>query len=247
MSEPEFRVIAEQVAKHTKYVYYHVMGEPLTHPQLSELIRIASGLGLKSAITTNGTLLAERGDELIAAGVYKVNISVHSYENEKEYKDYISSCLDFADKASKCGVLVVLRLWNGGHDGGHNDEIVEMMRERFADGEWVSGKRGVRIRHKLHLEHGDRFEWPDMQAKEGSERVFCYGLDDHFAILCDGTVVPCCLDAEGTLALGNALEGELSDILASERAERIRNGFRNHVACEELCRRCGYARRFLGE
>ena len=89
-----------------------------------------------------------------------------------------------------------------------------------------------------------RFSWPDMQADDGGNSVFCYGLKDHFAILCDGRVVPCCLDREGAITLGNVLEAPIDEILTSPRATAMRQGFCERRAAEELCRRCGYARRF---
>ena len=246
MTVEEFRTVTEKLLGITEYIYYHLMGEPLTHPDLPKLIRIATERGYKSAITTNGTLLDRVGDKLIAAGVYKVNISVHSFEggSADEYSKYIDTCMDFADRASRAGVLVVLRLWNNGYDGGMNDVTLARLKERFADGEWKYGSRGARIRHKLHLEYGDRFAWPDMNAEDGGDQVFCYGLSDHFSVLCDGTVVPCCLDRDGDIALGNIFDGDIAEILNCERALRIKEGFACHKAYEELCRKCGYARRF---
>ena len=246
MTAEQFRTVAEQISRVTKYVYYHVMGEPLTHPDICELIRIASGAGLRSALTTNGSLLGKCGDGLIESGVYKVNISVHSFEGESgaEYEKYIFDCLDFADRASEAGVLCVLRLWNRGYDGGRNEDIILKARRKFPDGEWKEGARGIRIRHKLHVEYGDRFDWPDMEAEDCGANVFCYGLRDHFGVLCDGTVVPCCLDRNGDLKLGNVFSEDIEDILSSDRAKAILGGFDNRNAVEELCRKCGYARRF---
>ena len=245
MSMQEFQTIADSVSKVTDYIYFHVMGEPLTHPLLPDFIKYASSLGLKCAVTTNGSLLGDRGDALICAGVYKINLSVHSFEDgdESDYINYLDSISHFADKASASGVLTVLRLWNKGHDDGRNDRTLEFLREKL-NGEWKWGARGARIRHKLHLEYGDRFDWPDMNAPLGSNSVFCYGLGDHFGILCDGSVVPCCLDSEGDITLGNIFESPLEDILTSERAMAISNGFKQRIATEELCKRCGYARRF---
>ena len=88
------------------------------------------------------------------------------------------------------------------------------------------------------------FDWPDMSAEELGENCFCYGLRDQVGVLCDGTVVPCCLDHDGDVPLGNLFERELDEILASPRAVSIREGFSRRRAVEELCRRCGYARRF---
>ncbi len=245
MSEEEFTCVAKRLRSITDYIYYHVMGEPLTHPLLCKFIRIACDMGFKSAVTTNGSLLASRGDELIESGVYKVNISVHSFEdgNKDDYLRYINDCIDFADKASKNGVLTVFRLWNNGHDGGLNNETLSLMKKRL-EGEWKEGTRGYRIRNKLHLEYGERFDWPDMAAENCGNNVFCYGLKDHFGVLCDGTVIPCCLDHEGDIPLGNIFSEDIENILSSPRAENMRKGFAMRCATEELCQRCGYARRF---
>ena len=245
MSLEEFQIVARKLRGVTKYLYYHLMGEPLTHPQLPDMIRHANCLGFKSAITTNGTLLPKRGDALIGAGVYKVNISVHSFEEggEEAYVNYINGCLDFARKASEAGVLVVLRLWNQGHDGGRNASTIGLIRKAFPE-EWKVEPRGTRIRSRLYLEYGDRFAWPDMAAEDFGERVFCYGLRDHFGILCDGRVVPCCLDREGAIALGNIFDSDPAEILSGPRAKAMVEGFSCRKATEELCRKCGYARRF---
>ena len=245
MEKEEFRSVIKKIEHLTDYVYLHVMGEPLLHPELTELIDIANAEGMRVAITTNGTLLPEVGDALISHGVYKVNVSVHSFEDglRADYLAYIEGCLDFADRASESGVLTTLRLWNKGYDEGRNVDTVAILHEKFK-GDWVYGARGARIRHKLHLEEGERFEWPDMSAPYRTDRVFCHGLGDHFAILSDGTVVPCCLDREGSITLGNVFKDDIDTILESERATAMCAGFSKKHATEELCRRCGYASRF---
>ena len=246
MTKEEFALILDKLDGITKYVYLHVMGEPLTHPELCTFISMASARGFKCAITTNGTLLPKRGGELLSSEVYKVNISVHSFESgaREDYLAYINSCIDFADESSKKGILTVLRLWNRGYDEGRNIDTLAMLKERFVDGEWKEGANGIRIRHRLHLEYGDRFDWPDTEKDELGDQVFCHGLGDHFGILVDGRVIPCCLDREAAIELGNVYESSLDTILRSERAERMRKGFRCKRATEELCRKCGYARRF---
>ena len=245
MSMEEFTAVCAQLKGLTQYLYFHIMGEPTLHPLLPDFIRHASAEGFKVAITTNGSLLESRGDALIEAGVYKVNVSVHSFEDgtTEDYLRYINSCYDFADKASRAGVLTILRLWNKGGDEHLNARTEELLHEHFPE-DWVYGKRGVRLHDKLHLEYGERFEWPDLSAADYGDEVFCYGLKDHFGVLCDGTVVPCCLDHEGDIALGNIFKMSLEEILESERARALREGFSRRRPTEELCRRCGYAARF---
>ena len=103
---------------------------------------------------------------------------------------------------------------------------------------------GLKIRNKLFLEWGERFVWPDKEATMYGKNVFCYGMRDHFGILCDGTVVPCCLDSDGVIALGNILKTPLDTVLFSPRAEAIKKGFECRTASEELCKRCGYSQRW---
>ncbi len=245
MSREEFTAVCERLRGVSDYIYYHLMGEPLTHRDLPEFIRIATSYGYKSAITTNGTLLPHRGDELISVGVYKVSISLHSFEEgcAADFDAYLDGCFNFADKASRAGTLTVFRLWNRGHDGGRNEYILERMKKAL-DGVWKWSQRGARIRDKLHLEWGDRFVWPDRDAENMGDEVFCYGLKDHFGILSDGSVVPCCLDADGEITLGNVFRQNIDEIIDGERATAMVEGFKARHAPEPLCQKCGYARRF---
>ncbi len=245
LSAEEFSRILDALSGQTKYIYYHLMGEPLTHPELPNFIKMASDRGFHSMITTNGTLLKERGPELLACGLHKVNISLHSFEAEDSLKHerYLSDALNFAKAASDAGTIVVFRLWNNGVDCGKNDNVLDFLRKSIS-GEWLKNNRGLKLKEKLFLEFGERFEWPDREAGDGGDAVSCYGMRDHFGILSDGTVVPCCLDSDGLISLGNVFSKDLTDILNSERALAIKRGFECRHASEELCRKCGYARRF---
>lgn len=246
MSLEEFSRVLSQLEGKTQYVYYHLMGEPLLHPALPQFLELAAARGFRSVITTNGTLLNKRGQEILNAGIHKISISLHSFEgsNSASHLQYLQEVAQFADTAAKAGVVVVLRLWNRGFDNGNNDTTLAFLKAAV-DGQWAENTRGIRIRDKFYLEWGDRFQWPDQDAPVQGEQFFCYGMRDHFGILCDGTVVPCCLDSEGVINLGNVFTQDLSDILSSQRATAIAKGFDRRTASEDLCRRCGYAQRFV--
>lgn len=245
MNREEFARILSQLQGKTQYIYYHLMGEPLTHPELPLFLQMAKTQGFQSVITTNGTLLGNMGCRLIDAGIHKVNISLHSFEEgtATTHLEYMRQVADFADRATKAGVIVCLRLWNNGFDQDKNDDAVGFLQERFSD-PWSENSRGYRIRDNLFLEWGDRFSWPDQKAPSLGEHVFCYGLSNQFGILCDGSVVPCCLDSDGVITLGNVFYEDLEEILSSPRAAAMVRGFANRTATEDLCRRCGFARRF---
>ena len=246
MTREDFGHILEQLTGHTEYIYYHLMGEPLTHPELPEFLQMAARKGFRSVITTNGSLLKKRGDELIAAAPHKISISLHSFEgsDEQAFTSYLEEVAGFAHRASQAGIIISLRLWNKGFDAGRNDLALAFLRSRL-EGDWSANTRGFRIRQKLYLEWGDRFQWPDLAAPVQGTDVICYGMRDQFGILCDGTVVPCCLDSNGVIALGNVFREDLTQILGSSRAQAMVKGFQCRTATEELCRRCGYAQRFV--
>lgn len=246
MNTEEFTGILEKLTDQTEYLYYHLMGEPLIHPQLCEFIKLAGEHGYKSIITTSGTLLKKRGEELLSAGVHKVNISLHSFESgsEDDYKQYICDMADFALKAEEKGTIVIFRLWNQGFDQGKNQVAHDLLKERIT-GDWVESPRGIRIRSKIYLVGGERFEWPDSEAEVKGNTFYCYGLKDQFGILVDGTVVPCCLDSDGVINLGNIFGQDIESILNSPRALNLVEGFKAGVATEDLCKRCGYAQRFV--
>ena len=241
--------MAEKLRGHTRYLYFHVMGEPLLHPQLAELLAIAGGLGFRVCITTNGTLLPEKGSVLLAApALHKVSVSLHSFEGNDggDMTDYLAAVWDFCAAAGEKGVLCALRLWNEGGVEERNGEILRFLST--ASGRDVENLPADSVGNKrlapgLFLESARKFDWPSPDAAEGNVQ-FCHALRQQLAVLCDGTVVPCCLDGEGRMALGNLLMQELPEILNTLRARAIREGFSRRTPSEDLCRRCGYAARF---
>lgn len=246
LSPSEFHTLAEKLRGHTEYLYFHLMGEPLLHLQLAELLRIAGELGFQVMITTNGTLLSEKGQILLdAPAVHKVSLSLQAFEANPcgGLADYLGECVEFVKKASKRGILCEFRLWNRGGMESRNGEILSFLEDSFPK-PWGESRSGKRLAERVWLDPGDRFDWPDLSLEEQEERRFCYGLRDQLGVLCDGTVVPCCLDHEGDIPLGNLFESDLVTILESPRARAIYDGFSQRRAVEPLCRRCGYARRF---
>ncbi len=246
MTEEEFKTLLPKLQPWTDFLYFHLMGEPLCHPQLFTFLEIAANAGFKVILTTNGTLLNKHGTGLCTAkGLHKVNISLHAFEANDlaiPFEEYLQNCFTFGKQAE--GKFVVsYRLWNNGGADAKNQQIIEMLHNFFPE-PWVNEGRGIRIGQRIYLEHGDKFDWPDLSAPVRSNRVFCYGMRDHIGVLCDGTVVPCCLDHEGDIPLGNLFTQTLDEILAKPRAKAIYAGFSSGCGTEELCRKCGYATRF---
>lgn len=251
MTAAEFAEVAARLRGHVRYLYLHVMGEPLTHPELGEILTIAEDLGFRVCITTNGTLLAARGDVLQqhASVLHKVSISLHALEGsgaQMSMGDYLGAAWDFCDHMCRAGTYCALRLWNGGGAESRNGEILDFLAARIGTDPLalpVTRSRSRVLAENLFLEMEEMFSWPDLEKGESGAQ-FCFGLRDQIGILSDGTVVPCCLDHEGDVPLGNLFTAPLSEILESPRAKAIYDGFSNRAPAEELCRRCGFATRF---
>lgn len=246
MSEDDMELLLPKLRPYTDYLYFHLMGEPLCHPWLGSFLEMAHEWGFKVILTTNGTLLSRMQQVLLTApGLHKVNISLHAFEANDlsvPFETYLKDCFEFG-KAAEGKILISYRLWNHGGQDERNAEILKTLESYFPQ-PWVTERNGIRIGHRVFLEHGDKFDWPDLNAPDCGSGVFCHGLRDQIGVLCDGTVVPCCLDHEGDIPLGNLFEQSLDEILESPRAKAIYEGFSRRQATEELCRKCGYARRF---
>ena len=246
MDTTEFTALLPKLQPYTDFLYFHLMGEPLCHPQLADFLSIANDYGFKVTLTTNGTLLQKQKSLLLSSpALHKVNISLHAFEANDlniPFSDYLDGCLNFAESVDG-KFLITFRLWNQGGKDTLNQEILVALHKHFP-GEWVRETRGTRISKRVYLEEANKFDWPDMDAPDYGERIFCYGLRDQIGILCDGTVVPCCLDNNGSLPIGNIFSEDLDVILNSAKARAIYDGFSKGKAAEEFCRHCGYAQRF---
>ncbi len=246
LSVEHFSQLLPKLRPYTDFLYFHIMGEPLCHPNLKEFLQLANDFEFRVILTTNGTLLSQRQNLLLSApALHKVNISLHAFEANDlniPFSEYLDACCSFG-RAVAGKKLVVYRLWNQGGADDLNSQILAALEQNFPK-PWTESRHGIRIGDRVFLEYGEKFDWPDLSAPEDTEKLFCYGLRDQLGILCDGTVVPCCLDHDGDIALGNLFHQDLEEILASPRAKALYDGFSRKEATEPLCRRCGYARRF---
>ena len=206
LSPEDFRTLAAKLRPYGQYLYLHVMGEPLLHPQLPELLEICRALGFRATLTTNGTLLPKKQAALLdAPALRKVSISLHSFEaNEAgDFSGYLTGCTDFAHAAKKSGILTDFRLWNldGAQTKGLHDRNADILAQLHAafPGVWQKNTWGWRLEDGVFVSFGERFDWPDEQAAERGSQGRCRALSDQIAVLSDGTVVPCCLDNESAL------------------------------------------------
>lgn len=254
-----FSTILDQIKPYTEYIYLHVKGEPLLHPEIDKLLDISYEKGFKVNITTNGTLIQKVKDKLLSKpALRQINFSLHSFdgnEGAQKKEEYMNNILSFTRVAvEQTQMLIAYRFWNYEEDNSINkekkinNEMLTTIENEFnlpyKIQEQVTPGKGIKIMDRIYLNQDHQFKWPDLKEEEDEGEGFCYGLRHQVAILVDGTVVPCCLDGEGVIALGNVNIATFPEIIESERASQIVDGFSNRKAVEELCRKCGYRKKF---
>lgn len=255
----DFTKRLDEIKPFTDYIYLHVKGEPLLHPKIGQLLDLSHERGFKVNITTNGTLLTKNKEKLLdKPALRQMNFSLHSFDGHvgsTNKEAYVTTILSFIKEALETtNILFSLRLWNLHTDNATNQEknrnrqVLEIIEREFnldyrIEEKFARGS-GLKIADRVYLNQDHEFEWPDLNAEEDDGKGFCHGLRNQAAILSNGTVVPCCLDGEGIINLGNINQTPFSEIIEGERANKLYDGFSRREAVEELCRKCGYRKRF---
>lgn len=258
MSLELFEKIIAQAAPLTELICFHLMGEPLVHPELSKMVEICEKHQVKIFFVSNGILLKPEHHQLLThPSFYQVNFSLHSFFDNYPGKDpqiYLKKIFDWTDKAisTRPDLYINFRLWNLQDVRGsitENIVMLEKIKEHYNfsfDPEKINIKhhKSINIKNRLYLHFDTEFIWPDLNLPTLGIQGTCYGLSSHIGILVDGTVVPCCLDKEGVMDLGNIQDSSLEEILTSSRAMKILLGFKKNKLEESLCQRCQYIERF---
>ena len=252
MSIENFESIIKKIHKHTRLVCLHVKGEPLLHPNLGALLAVLEKYGLKANITTNGTLIDKNIDILkFSNAVRQINFSIHSITQNKDLdKKYLNTIFKSVEELHN--TIVSYRLWNISNlqENNINKQIIEAMQEYYNVSnlsDKLKENSFLKIKENLFINQDIEFTWPDINKEEIIEEGRCLALKDQIAILVDGTVVPCCLDNNGDIPLGNILKESLEDILNKPQTKTIKSNFENRIITCKLCKTCGFLKNLEGK
>lgn len=243
MSPEEFSAILFYIRPYTEYIYLHVLGEPTLHPQFCELVKLAVDKGFHVNLTTNGSMLEKVEQVFVNKLVRQCNISVHAYAENiplEQWKDKMNDVFSFAKRYSE-DTYFSFRLWNNGADGASdfNDYCKDAINSYFSTQIEDTTSRNVKIQDHIFLQNAARFSWPG-QKKLDLQHKKCYALRDHIAILSDGSVVPCCLDGNGDMVLGNVFTTPLDDIINCKEAVEMKQAFARNEIVNPICKDCGF-------
>ncbi len=246
-----------KIKGYSERVCLHVMGEPLNHKQFPDFVLKASDAQIPLEITTNGTLLNNQTTNALVNPIIKqVNFSVQSFFDnypKQDPKKYLDKIFDFLDHARQLrpDLYINLRLWNLGSDQVQENKSIDFIKrleEHFGveinPNVDPAFKKSKKVWGRIYLHFDTRFDWPGENKSFRREHGTCWGGRNQIAIHADGTVVPCCLDKEAVIKLGNLKHQSLDEILSSDRYLKLKSGFEQGVLTESLCQTCSYATRF---
>ncbi len=235
MSYDNFNYILDQIKPYTSYIYLHVMGEPLMHPLINDFIKLAHEKGFYVNITTNGFLLDRLDKNNI---IRQINISLHAIKEQNNISSskYLNKTCQICEDLSKKGTYINYRLWR-------NDtlDIQNYLNERYQSN-IDSTTHTKTLAKNIFFSREGEFVWPNDRIKEGRVQITgtCLALKDHLAILVDGSVVPCCLDNDGKITLGNIFHNSLKEIMATPLFLRLQKGFQDNKRIHPLCEHCTF-------
>ncbi len=252
-----FESVIQQAKEYTKEIVCHVVGDPLTQSNLHEYLDIIHKYGLKAMLTTSGYFLKKHSyDTLFHPCVKQINISLNSFnknDTSLTFEQYIKPVLALCEAKllREEELFINLRVWNLDmimSERSFNDTLFEKLSSAFdtslsLDTIYKERPKSIRLASKVLVHFDNYFEWPSLNNKTYGDGT-CQGLQSHIAILASGKVVPCCLDCDGIIELGDLHEKSLKEIVGSKRASVMLNGFKEGRAVEELCQKCSYKDRF---
>ena len=228
-----FNILLKKLEGYTKYLYFHVMGEPLLHPFINDLIDLASDNFFVN-ITSNGYLIDRIQSN---KNIRQINLSLHSYDEKygKSFDEYMDNILSSVDNLLMNDTIVKYRVWV---NSDYKEKILDKLKERY--GVIIGENKSLKLADNIYYEVENEFIWPSLDNDYFNETGSCRGLRDHIGILVDGTIIPCCLDSAGVIKLGNIYKNHLNDIICSDLFKEMKQGFMNNKKIHELCKKCNF-------
>ena len=252
-----FESVIAQAKHYTKEIACHVVGDPLTQSNLHDYLDIIHKYGMKAMLTTSGYFLKKhRYDTLFHPCVKQINISLNSFnknDTSLTFEQYMMPVLALCNAKIERNedLFINLRVWNLDEmmsERDFNETLFSTLSKTFnvglsLDTIYEERPKSIRLASKILVHFDNYFEWPSLKNQNYGDGT-CQGLQSHIAILASGKVVPCCLDCDGIIELGDLHESTLEEIVTSKRANSMLNGFKENKAVEELCQKCSYKDRF---
>lgn len=246
MTIDQFKKIINEIKGHTQHIYFHVQGEPLSHPLLNSFLDIAYENQLKVHIVTNGTMLSKINKTFfIHPALAQCSISLHAWEEftEEDFLAHLNHLIQLKEIILQSKASIFLRIWNKKSERMHQI-MTHFLPEMDIEKLNKLGKHRIKLNQNITIDLDDQFKWPSLDDPFVSSNGRCHAGTKMLAILVDGTVTPCCLDPQAILDIGNIYEQSFDELIKNQRYINLINGFKQNKLIEDLCQHCSYRTRF---
>lgn len=233
MSRPEgfmdfslFKKIVDE-SPGLEHLCMHNWGEPILHKDIFRMVDYAGQSGIKHIVmNTNGTLLTDEIiDRLVNSALTVVRFSIDG--SPETYKRIRGVSLEKIEKI----ILKLKKRKEAVRPALSMGVVFTVEEDTQEDADsymayWKNIVDHVRLQPKL-VRSPRREVCPEPFGKDYGKLV----------VLWDGTVIPCCVDYNATLPLGNAWESKVMDLWHSPAIEDLR---RQHLtgAFPPVCADC---------
>ncbi|MFP6144790.1 radical SAM/SPASM domain-containing protein [Helicobacter pylori] len=243
-----FEKVCKEVAPLTPIITLHVLGDPCKLKNLNRYLNVAKRFSLKVDLVTSGEYLRDF-EALLQDIIYQISISLDAgldHHNKLNQHRYIQKILEFCRYKCEKNSEVFLNLRIQDSTLEKHQNLIKPFLESFEciSLETLISQGRARLFKKSFLNIQKTFKWPNLNAQnplnQESKIPYCYGLIKQIAILSNGVVVPCCMDTQAHINLGDLNHTPLKDILNSQKAMAIKTHFLKGEALELLCKNCSY-------
>lgn len=256
MSYKLFKKFIDDVEKFKPEIILHHSGESFLHNDLFKFIRYAKEKGLKVGMTTNGTLLSKNDFEILNTGIDGINISFAGVDekdyinvrNKNKFEKIKNDTILLASKKVKINIKTKINI--NAILTNENKDRIDKFKIFF---ESIDGIDKVIIRNLMSW-HG-KVNVNSIKNRSNELKQIVLDIKENFlikiiglcpsvylsaGILWDGTVVPCCVDFNGSIPLGNINNQTFLDIWNGKRYQILRKNLKNKklIKSHPICGPC---------
>lgn len=202
---------------HTDKIALAVMGEPLLHPELPEMVSMIKEYGLKAYVWTNGMLLNEkRSKDLLNAGLDKLFVSyeiINKRLHEKirvgaNYQQVMENVDNFLVLKKRLNPSCKVAIWNIVPDISMSLEFSDALKEKYKEVE-LYASYAMDWHGEIEVESTET-----LRAKPAA----CNQIKNYLSVAYNGDFISCCNDFNHEYPLGNVHDiDSLDEIWFSQR------------------------------
>ena len=231
----------KQIRKFTSYIYLHVLGEPLLHPNFDQIMNLLDKYDFNLQLVTNGILLGKHKDVLNHDSLRKLSISIHSINSINVSDEYFRT-IDYLIENNN-NKIIELRFYDLNNLDDKLTDYLNKLNNKYHFKDTKKDK-SYKLKDNVYIYSQEMFRWPNINDEDIGEYGYCHGLIDQIAILHNGLVTSCCLDGSGINSFGDLNKESLKEVLESEKYKKALSELKNKHMILPLCKKCTYRLRF---